>query len=543
MLPLYLKRTFRPDAWQVSAIVLAGVVIIPVIVIFGSVFQPEKEIWSHLAGTVLLELLGNTFILSSGVLVCTALLGVSLGWLTGACDFPGRSFFAWALTLPMAIPAYVMAFIFVGLMDFTGPVQSAVRLIPGFGSFMVEVRSAPFVIIVLSLSLYPYVYLLSRAAFLGQGRALLEAGRTLGVGPWAGFFRLALPMARPWIVSGLALVLMETLSDFGAVSVFNYDTFTTAVYKAWFGFFSLEAAAQLSSVLVVFALGLVSVEAFYRARMRYYANSRGGAVHVRTRLEGARGVYAAAFCSAIFLTAFVFPVIQLVVWIAEVAGDGELPSYSGQVLHTLMLGAGGAILTCMAALLLSYVKRKHPDRLNQGLCRLSTIGYALPGTVLAVGIFLPVAWVDQGIRFLSLSLFDIQVGPIFQGTLVVMLTAYMVRFLAAGFGAVDSAMGAISPSIGEAASTMGVTGFRQVGRIYLPLLKKGLLTGLILVMVDIVKEMPITLMTRPFGWDTLAVKIFELTSEGEWERAALPGLYLVAASIIPVVVLIRQTEK
>ncbi len=238
----------RFDYWQCIAFIIAGMVVVPIGVLLSSVFKPERDIWNHLAETILSSLILNTFLLSMGVLICTSVLGVSLGWLTGACSFPGRRIFSWALILPLAMPAYVLAFIFIGVMDFTGPVQSAIRSLPLLERTMVEVRSTPFVILVLSLTLYPYVYLLSRAAFLSQGQGLTEAARTLGVGPWKSFFKVTLPMARPWIVSGLALVLMETLADFGAVSIFNYDTFTTAIYKAWFGFFSLQAAAQLSSM-------------------------------------------------------------------------------------------------------------------------------------------------------------------------------------------------------------------------------------------------------------------------------------------------------
>lgn len=533
----------RPDLFQLTALGLAGIVVVPIGVILSSVFQPEREILRHLVDTVLSTLLLNTLYLSSGVLVCTAILGVSLGWLTGACTFPGRNFFSWALTLPMAVPAYVMAFIFIGVMDFTGPVQSAMRTVPGLERTMFEVRSTPFVIVVLSMTLYPYVYLLSRSAFLSQGRALSEAARTLGVGHRGYFWKVALPVARPWIISGLALVLMETLADFGAVSIFNFNTLTTAIYKAWFGFFSLQAAAQLSSLLVLFALALLGVEAVYKSKMRYYGNTAHGGGHGRIELKGWRSRAACVFCSAVVGIAFFLPVAQLLYWVIEAALNRELPNYFSQTGQTLFLGIGAALLICSCAVLLSYVKRISPGPVNTLLCKVSTVGYALPGTVLAVGIFLPVAWVDGVIQGAVQSLFNIEITRLLQGTVIVMLMAYLVRFLAAGFGAVDSAMQGIRPSLDEAASIMGVKGWRLIFSVHLPLLKRGLLTAFILSMIDVVKEMPITLMTRPFGWDTLAVKIYELTSEGQWERAALPGLCLVMTSIIPVIFLIRHMEK
>ena len=537
------NHPLRPDRWQLAALVLAGVVVVPIGVILSSVFRPEREIWRHLAENLLGSLLLNTVLLSGGVLLVTALLGVSLGWLTGACSFPGRSFFSWALTLPMAIPAYVMAFIFVGFTDFAGPLQTMLRSLPGWERTIIEVRTTPFVVLVLSLTLYPYVYLLARSAFLSQGRALMEAARTLGVGPWTGFRRVALPMARPWIASGLALVLMETLADFGAVSIFNYNTFTTAIYKAWFGLFSLQAAAQLASVLVVLALAAVLLEALSRSRMRYWGGSKSASSHGRIELKGAKAIAATLFCGMTVAIAFVLPVVQLLLWGLQSTAGATMASYWGQTGRTLLLGCGAALVTGAAALVLVYARRNAPGPLSLVLCKVSIVGYALPGTVLAVGIFLPVSWLDGHLQALLSWLTGASVGQLLQGTVVVMLMAYMVRFLAAAFGPVESAMAGVAPSLDEAAAIAGVKGWRLLLSIHLPLLRKGMLTALILVLVDVVKEMPITLMTRPFGWDTLAVKIYEFTSEGEWERAALPGLYLVIASIVPVILLIRQTEK
>ncbi len=533
----------KRDPWQFSVWILAAFVVIPLATIFSSFLTPEKEIWEHLVTTLFPELLTNTLILVVGVACFTSLLGVSLGWFTGACDFPGRRFFSWSLALPMALPAYVMAFIFLGLMDFSGPVQRMIRLVPGFENQMIEVRTAPFVVIVIGLTLYPYVYLLSRAAFMNQGRAILEASRTLGMSPIRTFFKVALPVSRPWIVSGLALVLMETLADFGAVSIFNYNTFTTAIYKSWFGFFSLQAAAQLSSLLVLFALALVMVEGLYRSRMRYYDSSRGGAVQSRLQLKGWRAGAVTMYCFMILTIAFVIPLLQLLLWSLEVIKSGETVNYSGYIFKTLLLGAAAGILICFASILLAYARRRDSTRTNRLLCRVATVGYALPGTVLAVGIVLPVVWGDQLIQKMLHYLFNIESGPILQGTVVVMLGAYLVRFLAVGFGSVDSAMQNIKPSLDEAAAILGKKGGETLRKIHFPLLKKGLLTALVLALVDVIKEMPITLMTRPFGWDTLAVKIYELTSEGEWMRAALPGLYLVLAGIIPVFILIRKMER
>jgi iron(III) transport system permease protein len=538
---IFKKR--RIDPWQYIIWVLAALVVIPLATIFSSFLTPEKEIWAHLSSTLLPELIENTFVLVTGVACFTSILGVSLGWFTGACDFPGRRFFSWSLALPMALPAYVMAFIFLGLMDFSGPVQQFLRTLPGLESKMIEVRTAPFVVFVIGLTLYPYVYLLSRASFMNQGGAILEASRTLGMSPFQSFFKVALPISRPWIVSGLALVLMETLADFGAVSIFNFNTFTTAIYKSWFGFFSIKAAAQLSSLLVFFAFALVMIEGLYRSRMKYFDGSRGGPFHSRLQLRGWKAGLVSVYCSLILAIAFIIPLGQLILWSLEMVQSGESANYINYIINTLVLGAAAATLVCLVSLLLAYARRRDASKSNRFLCRIATMGYALPGTVLAVGIVLPVVWIDNAFQALFTHLFSIDTGSILQGTVIVMLGAYVVRFLAVGFGSIDSAMQNIKPSLDEAAAILGKTGVETLRKIHFPLLQKGLLTALVLALVDVIKEMPITLMTRPFGWDTLAVKIYELTSEGEWARAALPGLYLVVAGIIPVFILIKKMEN
>jgi iron(III) transport system permease protein len=531
------------NPWRYAPWVLAVAVTIPLLTIFSAFLVPEYQIWLHLSSTLLPQLLRNTVILMCGVGTFTILVGVSLGWCTGACDFPGRRFFSWALALPLALPAYVMAFIFLGIMDFAGPVQSLIRTLPGFGSFIVEVRKPSFIILVIGLTLYPYVYLLSRASFLNQSRSILEVSRTLGLNSRQTFFRVALPIARPWIVSGLALVLMETLADFGAVSIFNFDTFTTAIYKSWYGFFSLEAAAQLSSLLVIFALSLVYVEGLYRSKMRYHNSSRESALAARIQLKGWKAACATIYCSIIVVIAFVVPVMQLVLWSMKTIASGQAVGYVQYIVNTLVLGAAAGLLVCISAVMLTYSRRRDRSNLLGLLCRIATIGYALPGAVLAVGIVIPLTWMDTSLQKWITAISGIQTGPLLQNTILIVLGAYVVRFLVVGFGPIDSAMKNIKPSLDEAAASLGKTWAAILREVHLPLLRKGALTALVLTLVDVIKEMPITLMTRPFGWDTLAVKIFEFTSEGEWVRAAVPGLCLAFAGVIPVFLLISQMEK
>ncbi len=532
-------RIRLPDGWTVSAIVAAVLVAVPIAAVLSASLKPSGEVMGHLVSTMLTRLVLNTVVLTAGVAVLTTILGVSLAWLTAVCDFPGRRTLSWLLLLPMAVPAYVMAFTFLGLMDFSGPLYSALTAagLPAPS----DPRSVWSVILVMSLSLYPYVYLLSRSAFLSMGIRGMEAARSLGVSPLKAFFSVALPMARPWIAGGVMLVIMEVLADFGAVSIFNYDTFTTAIYKAWFGFFSLSAAAKLSGILVVFALSVLLGEQKMRSKMRFTSMGREQSDSDRFVLAGASRFAALFYTGAVLTAAFLVPVGQLVVWSVSSFAQEFDQGYWMDLGHTVLLGMLAAGLVCTAALVLSYATRLHPKGLVRHFVRTSTLGYALPGTVLAVGVVIPSAGVDNLLASL-VDFLGLPLMPAIQGTVPVMLAAYMVRFMAVGFNPVDSAMHRVTRSIDETARTLGTRGLGLLRRVYVPILRGGILTAGVLVLVDVMKEMPITLMTRPFGMDTLAVKIFELTSEGEWHRAALPAVTLVLTGLLPVALLTRLSE-
>lgn len=539
-----LRLRCRLDGWQLLVAILSLLTLLPLIVLFLFFLHPQKDIWQHLATTLLAELVVNTIVLASGVSLGTAVIGVTLAWLVGVCEFPGRKVFAWALVLPMALPAYVLAFVALGLLDYAGPVQSFLRGVwPSSRTWFPDVRSAGGVIGVMTLTLYPYVYLLAKSAFETQGKRALEAARSLGLNPVAGFFKVALPMARPWIAAGLMLVLMETLADFGAVSVFNFNTFTTAIYKSWFGFFSLPAAAQLSAVLVVIALFVLLIEQFMQRKMRFTQSGRMSMEETNVRLDGISGWLAFAVCSAVLLLAFVIPVIQLTFWALSTAGEEFSGRYAGLLGRSLLLSLLAMIAIASASLALAYVWRSRGNRLIRLLIRLSTLGYAVPGAVLAVGIFLVASSVDRWLIEILPRSSGLETGRLLGGTIFALLAAYIVRYLAAGFNPIHSAMRRLTSHLDEAAACMGVTGMSLLRRVHIPILRSGIITAAIMVFVDVLKEMPITLMIRPFGWDTLAVKIYELTAEGEWERAALPALALVLAGLLPVLLLTWKNQK
>jgi iron(III) transport system permease protein len=528
--------------WQLVSLPIAGLVLLPLLVIFSGWLHPESEIWRHLAETILADLVINTIILLLGVMFGVLFLGVSLAWLTSMCRFPGQRFFDWALMLPLALPAYVLAFVFLGLLDFSGPVQGQLRTWFGPSFWFPAVRSTGGVIVVMVLVLYPYVYMLARSAFLTQGRGTLDAARILGLGPWATFFRVTLPMARPAIVAGTSLALMETLADFGTVAIFNYDTFTTAIYKAWFGLFNLQAASQLASLLLLFVALTLFSERRLRGRARYDENTRGGRP-VRIVLNGRNAWLATLFAGLIFSFAFLFPLIQLAFWSWEIITEDLDKRYLTLVANTVTLGISAAFVTIIGAMLLAFARRYSRNTITRSATTIGTLGYALPGSVLAVGIMLTFTGIDNFLQSMLRGFGVDAAGPILTGTIAALLLAYLVRFLAVAFGPIDSSLERIRSSLPEAARSLGAKPVMVLRRVYLPLLSPGILSAMLLVTVDVMKEMPATLLLRPFGWDTLAVRIYEMTSEGEWERAALPAITLVLAGLLPVILLVIRSSK
>lgn len=519
--------------WIALAALLSVFVLLPIVMIalqWGVIGTSEQGIWQHLLSTKLDRLLGNTFLLMAGVGFGVTLLGVSLAWLTASCEFPGRRFFDWALMLPLAVPGYVMAFVFLATLNYSGPVQTTLRAWFGSGVWFPDVQSAPFVMFIFCLVLYPYVYMLARGAFLAQGRSLMEAARVMGLSPLQAFLKVALPVARPAVIAGIALALMETLADFGAVSVFNFDTFTTAIYSAWLGMFNMAVAAQLASLLLLFVFAALWLEKKGRSGARYTQDERRRNLKPWS-LHGIHALAATAWCSLVLLAAFVLPVSQLLFWSL---GEGGIDSrFTATLLHTLGLGAVAAVITTALALFLAFVRQLPRTRTGRQLMsilvRAASLGYALPGSVLAVGIFLMLA--VSGQQALAAT------------SAVALILAYAIRFLAVAFAPVESGLERIRPSILEAARSLGCRPSSLLTRITIPMLRTGLFTALIIVFVDVMKEMPATLILRPFGWDTLAVRIYSMTAEGQWERAALPALTLILTGLVPVVLLIRRSRQ
>lgn len=517
---------------------VAAVASLPLLVALLSFAADTGDVWAHLARYVLPEALLNTLLLVAGVGVMTMVLGVSLAWFVATCEFPGRRFFSWALLLPMAMPGYVLGFAFAALFEYTGPVQTAWRSVFGASTPFPGLGPAGASILTLGLVLYPYVFLIARQAFRTQGVRSLEVAQSCGLSALRGFFRVSLPMARPFIVAGVSLAAMECLADFGTVQLYNFTTFTTAIYRSWYGLFSLQSALQLSVVLVTLVLVALLVEKRFRGASRYTA--AGSAPRERLRLAPATRLAVALWCALVLTVAFLLPAGLIVHWSVQNFAAEFDARYLGLIVNTLMLATCAALLITALALLLAFAVRRVPTPVNRTLSRLATLGYAIPGTVLAVGFFVPVAWLS---RQLNETLFA-GTGTVvaLQGGLAVVFLAYLARYLAVAHNPVESALQRIRPSIEDAARGLGVSGVRMLGSVHIPILRPAIVTALLLVFVDVMKELPITLMTRPFGWDTLAVRVFQLTTEGQWQLAALPALAIVLVGLIPVSVLERRSE-
>ena len=513
--------------------------LIPLGVILSALGEFDTEIWDFLLEFQLPELLKNTAFLLVSVGIGVIWLGTTSAWLTAMYDFPLRRFFFWGLMLPLAMPAYVLAFTQLGLFDYTGPVSTFLRDNWGWEQGLPDIRNRWGLAAVMSLTFYPYVYLLSRNAFGSMGQRALEVGASFGLSPAQSFWRVALPMARPWIAGGTVLALMETLADFGTVSVFSYDTFTTAIYQAWFDFFSLQTAKQLAALLITAVFVLLALEQLSRGGRRF--TQAGKAQQQRRKaLSGSRKWLATLYCALILTAAFILPLLQLFAWIQQTWHSHFNEALWLHIWHSLIISLAAAAVTAAVALLLALAKRILHTKGAALAARIATLGYGIPGTVLAVGVFVPLAWADNHlVAWLGLP----EGSAVIKGTLWVMLAAYMIRFLAVAYSSTEAGLERIGRSQEEAAHSLGVTGWRMVRRIHLPLLKGALGTAMLMVFVDVMKEMPITLMTRPYDWDTLATRIYTFTTEGQYDYAALPALVMVITGLIPVILFSRLDEK
>ena len=536
---------FHPP-WVALTLLVSGVLILPVIVVVASVFLSSGDIWQHLYDTVLAEYIGNSLLLALGVGCLSLPLGVIPAWLVTMYRFPGSRQLEWALLLPLAMPAYIIAYTYTGMLDVAGPLQSWLRAAFDwqYGDYWFpDIRSLPGAVLMLSLVLYPYIYLLARAAFLEQSASVVEVARTLGVKPAAAFFKVVLPLARPAIIVGLSLVLMETLADYGTVQYFGVATFTTGIFKTWFGLGSSIAAAQLSALLMLFVLFLIILEQHSRRQSRYYDTSTRYGRLEQKHLRGLRGLPALAVCALPVLFGFVIPSGQLLLWGIQTWRTSLDAGFFTLIANSIELALVTAVLAAVLALAISYARRRQPGIMTNLFNRLLGMGYAVPGAVIAVGVLIPFTWLDRHLGHWFGLLSDTEPGLLLSGTIAILVFAYLVRFLALSLNTVDAGLAKIKPSMDEAGRSLGFSGFRLLRRVHIPILRGSLLTAVLLVFVDVLKELPATLILRPFNFNTLAVRTYELANEERLADAAFPALAIVLAGIIPVIILSRAISQ
>jgi iron(III) transport system permease protein len=526
-----------------ASILTAALVLAPIVAVVWNVFLPSDTTWSHLVSTILPGYVWNTLLLVLLVAVGVIGCGALSAWLVTAYSFPGQRVLEWALVLPLAIPAYVMAYAYTDWLQAAGPVQTAFRDLTGLQVreyWFPEIRSLPGAAAMLSFALYPYVYLLSRAAFLDQSRNTMEAARLAGYGGWGRFWHVALPLARTGIVAGTALALMETLADFGTVSYFAVNTFTTGIYRAWLSLGDPVAAGQLATCLLVLVLVMLSLERRQRGGARY-AGKRNPAPP--QRLSGWAGGVAFALCAAPVVFGFFVPggiLLKLALNEPEAQFSARTAAL---VLNTFILASVAAIVSVTVALLLAYAARIVKSPVVSGANRLAVLGYALPGAVIAVGILLPLGKLDNAIASWAEQQLGWKIGLLLTGSMTALIYAYVVRFLAVAFQAIEAGLTRVTPSMDDAARSLGHSPAGTLLRVHIPIMWGSVATATLLVFVDVMKELPATFAMRPFNFDTLAVEAYNLAKDERIAEAAVPSLLMVGIALFPLILLSRQIAR
>ena len=530
----------------VLGVLIAAILSIPVLVVFASVFRPSGGVWAHLAATVLGDYVANTVLLVLGVAAGTAIGGVGAAWLVTMTRFPLSRALEWALVLPLAMPTYVVAYAYTDFLQVSGTVQTMLRELTDWSArdyWFPEIRSVHGAVMVMTFTLYPYVYLLARAAFLEQSVCALEVGRTLGCGPWRNFFRVALPLARPAIVGGVALALMETLADFGTVEYFGVQTFTTGIYRTWFGLGEPVAAAQLSATLMLFVLAVMGLERMSRGQARVHHASARYRPLPRPRLAGWRAALAFSICAAPLVLGFLLPA-AILVRLAGYDDSGMLgPRLLGFAANSLTLAAIVAALAVPMALLIAYAQRLRPSMPTRLSARVAALGYAIPGSVIAVGVLISAGWLDNTLDRAFRSAFGVSTGLLFSGTVAAVAFGLVVRFLAVALNPVEASLAKIKPSLDQAARNLGLGPAETLARVHAPMMLGSISTAALLVFVDAMKELPATIILRPFNFDTLAVQAANLAKDERLASAAIPSLAIVLAGIVPVLLLSRTIAR
>jgi iron(III) transport system permease protein len=534
------------NIWFVGIVSSCIILAAPIGLVFASVFFPQTEIWQHLYSTVLSDYIVNSLVLAFGVGGLVIVIGTALAWCVARYEFTGRRQLQWLILLPMAMPAYIIAYTYTGLLDFSGPIQTLLRDTFNwqYGDYYFpDIRSLPGAIIMLSLVLYPYVYMLARTAFSEQPASLEEVSRSLGVSPTQHLFKVVMPLARPAILMGAALAMMEAFADYGTVQYFGLSTFTTGIFRTWFGLGNGIAAAQLAAMLTSFVVLLLILEYLSRRKIRYYFQGQRTQPVKRQTLCGSQSFWVPFLCVIPVVFGFILPVLQLFSWASKTYSQQLTSEFWVLLWNSFYLAAIAAITAVLLALIFAYGKRTNPIKPIQFLVGVVNLGYAVPGTVIAIGAMISLSWIDIKLNTLTESWFDISVGLVFSGSLFALILVYSSRFLAVAMHNIDTGLARVKPSMDDAARSLGCKPLHILRTVHVPLMKTSVLSALLLVFVDVLKELPATLILRPFNFNTLAVRVFELASDERLMDAALPALAIVSVGILPVILLTLLMDK
>lgn len=528
-------------AWLIAVTLILLLMALPVVTTIWLALSPRENIWPHLVATVLPSSLFDTIALMAGAGILTLVTGTAAAWLVTMYRFPGRALADRLLVIPLAMPTYIVAYCYVELLDFSGPVQSGLRTLFGWQSardyWFPEIRSLPGAIFVMASVLYPYVYLSARASFVQQSVCALEVARTLGRTPLATLWAVALPLARPALAAGLALVLMECLNDLGAVQYLGVQTLSNSIYATWLQRSNLGGAAQIASVMLLLIVVMLTAERWARGGAKvHHTTGRYRSIPFQD-LEGWRGWVAGALAILPFVIGFLLPFLQLARHAVVYAGAGLERGFFVAATNSLLLAAISAGVAVTLALVIGYARRIHPGRFTAFASQASGLGYAIPGTVLALGLLIPLAGLDNLIDGFFRSTFSVSTGLIITGSLLGLVIAYAVRFLAVALGSIETGLDRISPNLDAAARALGETTFSTLRRVHLPLLAPALGAAGLLVFVDSMKELPATLLLRPFNFETLATHVYSFAALEQFEEAALGALTIVVSGLVPVLLL------
>jgi len=515
------------------------VVITPIITVLSYVFSPSTHLWGHLADNLLLEYLSNTFLILMFVSLISVVLGVSCAWLVTMYQFPGKDIFKWLLVMPIAIPTYVSAYIYAGLVEPSGFLFESAESTIGLGKELynlINLRNIYGVIFILSICLYPYIYLITYSSFKEQSYCAIEVGKSLGLNKKELFRKISIPLARPGIIAGLSLVMMETLAEFGTMDYYGVSTFTTGIYRTWFAFDDDTSALHLASILLTFVFILMILEKYSRGRSKYNHSSQKTRPMKPINMSMRNGIYAFLWCLLIVLLGFIIPIIQLFLWLIDTYSYLFDSEFLEIIINTIIIGSFASVLIVLISIYASYVNRSTSNMYTKFSLKIFSIGYSIPGVVIAVGIIIPITLIDD----LQAAIFG---SPIFylSGSFIALIIAYLVRFSTISFNATESGLSKIKNNIDLTAKSFGFSNFMILKNIHIPMMKTTVITALILVFVDIVKELPATLILRPFNFDTLAIHIYELASSEQLSFIASPALMLITIGLIPVIILIRKT--